>query len=278
VFGLLTVLDVVGVHVNVVSAVILLTLALLAMILLRDRSLLDKATKAASVRMLSGEKIGQQLQLARNRSREWWYKGATGGHLRTVMLPRWVQHAEQENWAEISLHLEILDPTNDAHCRQYAELRNSLPSIAGSRREEWTADRVRLESYATILAACWHRRHSSRRLKLDIALSQVVSTFRWDLSPEYVIQSREDPSASSLVFDRDQPYYQSCRRELESSFHRARTVALTRAQDHRLSDEPSLDEVRRLFVLLELPLPARFTDHDVRAIIRKALVEQNAFG
>ncbi|MBA2323355.1 MAG: hypothetical protein H0V92_04815 [Pseudonocardiales bacterium] len=278
VFGLLTVLDVLGADNNVVNAAILLTLALLAVTLLRDRASVAKVVKkAASVRLVTGPDVGLELEKARRQTQVWNYKGVTGGHLRTVTLPGSVRQAQQEGWGSLELRLEIVDPTEDVPCEEYARFRNSLVPSAGQRKEEWTADRVRVEAYATILAACWHKQRFSP-LSLGIGLSRVISTFRWDISIRHAIQSREDPSAPSLVFNDEQPYHRACQRELARSFDQARQVPIDRAKDHHLSDEPTLEEVRKLFALLGLDLPRSFPDNDVRAIIRKALAEQNAFG
>jgi hypothetical protein len=44
-----------------------------------------------------------------------------------------------------------------------------------------------------------------------------------------------------------------------------------------LSDEPSVDETRRLFALLDLDLPGTFTDRDVADIVRKAIRPKNPY-
>jgi hypothetical protein len=48
-------------------------------------------------------------------------------------------------------------------------------------------------------------------------------------------------------------------------------VAIDRYRSVQLSDEPTVEEVRRLFDRVDLPLPKSFTDRDVVEVTRKAL-------
>jgi hypothetical protein len=278
VFCVLTVQDVLGAGTNAVSGAILITLACFALTFMRDRAAREKAVrKAAAVRLVNGPEVGVELEKARRTSRVWTCKGVTGGHLRTVTLPRSVQQAQHEGWGSLDVRLEIVDPTRPALCEEYARFRGARMPSPGQRKEEWTAARVQVEAYATVLAVCWHKRRFGP-LRADVALSQVVCTLRWDVSVGHAIQSQEDPSAPSLVFTDEQPYYLACQRELSFSFDQARRVPLDLAGNHPLGDEPTLEEVRKLFELLGLKLPTAFRDNDVRAIIRKALAEPNALG
>lgn len=52
---------------------------------------------------------------------------------------------------------------------------------------------------------------------------------------------------------------------------------LSRARELQLSDEPSVEEARKLFSLLELELPASFTDRDVADLIRRAIAPKNPY-
>jgi hypothetical protein len=277
VFAVLTVLDVLGANNNVVNAAILLTLALLALTMLRDRAAVDQALlNLAAVRLVSGKEISQALADARKQTDIWIHKGGTGGFLRTVTLPQCVEHARQGQ-RTLRVQLEIIDPTNESACTAYARFRGSVSPSADRRGAEWTPKLVAAEAYATILAACWHSQHF-RLLTVEIGLSQVMSTFRWDLSRTRAIQSQEDPEASSLVFGPDQPYYDACHRELISSFKQARRVPVDRADACQLGGEPDIDQARKLFVALGLDLPSSFSDRDVADIIFKAIAEKRAFG
>ena len=58
--------------------------------------------------------------------------------------------------------------------------------------EAWTPQRTRKEAFATILAACWYRQRFTFLL-IEVGLSKVMTTFRWDLSSNWVIMDPGGP-------------------------------------------------------------------------------------
>jgi hypothetical protein len=88
--------------------------------------------------------------------------------VRAVTIPDCVALARREK-RTFNLQVEIIDPTDDLVCRKYADYRRSLTPQPDRSGETWTADRTRKESFATIVAACWYRRHFTL---LDVELSE----------------------------------------------------------------------------------------------------------
>lgn len=272
--GLLVVIDVIPV--DNVNAAVLLVLALLATTLLRDRHLSAKAMRDAnSVQLLSGPEIGHALTLARRGTEQWIFKGGTGTYIRAVTLRECVENARREQ-RPLRMQLEILDPTSEVLCKTYAQYRSSLSPEADRTGELWTTERTRKEAFATVLAACWYRQRFTF-LTIDVGLSSVMTTFRWDLSSSCVIVTQDNPNTPALMFERDKPHYRDFNRELVASFKQTRQVALSRSEELPLSDEPTVDQVRSLFQLLSLELPAAFTDRDVADIVRRALQPRNPY-
>jgi hypothetical protein len=270
--GILSVLHVLGTE--KISAAILLVLALLATTLLQDRRSTSKAqADTSAVRQLSGVEIDQELAEARRHTEQWTYKGGTGTYLRAVTLKECVERARREQ-RPLHMQLEIIDPTDDALCMEYAQVRSSLVPGPDGTGETWTFERTRKEAFATILAACWHRQRFTL-LTIEVGLSKIMTTFRWDLSSLSVIMT--DPSGPALMFARDKPPYRAYSRELNESFRQARRVGIEKATELQLSNEPTLDETRRLFTVLELDLPRSFTDRDVSDVITKALRAKNPY-
>lgn len=275
-FGLLGVLDVLGPDNSIINAAILLTLALLAATLLRDRTSAAKAlVDISAVRTVSGPEVGQAHAEARRSTDRWIFKGGTGTYLRAVTLRECVEIARQEK-RPLRMQLEIVDPTGEALCEEYARFRTSLTPGPDRTGETWTPERVRKEAYATILAACWYRQRFTF-LTIEVGLSRVMSTFRWDLSSTCVIMTQEDPSGPTMIFKSDRPYYRAYNRELVASFKQARRVHIDRADEQQLDDEPGVEETRKLFALLDLDLPTSFTDRDVNEVVRKALQAKNPY-
>ncbi|GAA5053971.1 hypothetical protein [Nocardia callitridis] len=272
--GVLAVVDVI--NDDALNEAILLVLGLLATTLLRDRHLSAKAMRdASSVRLLNGPEIGHALAMARRGTEQWVFKGGTGTYMRAVTLRECVENARREQ-RPLRIQIEVIDPSNEQLCKTYAQFRSSLaPETSGS-IEPWTTERTRREAFATIFAACWYQQRFTF-LTIDVGLSAVMTTFRWDLSSSCVIVTQDNPNTPAMLFERDKPYYRDYHRELVSSFNQTRQVELSRGLDSPLSDEPTVDQSRTLFDLLGLPLPTSFTDRDVADIVRRALQPRNPY-
>jgi hypothetical protein len=263
-FLVLGVLDVYGADSSVVNSAILLTLALLAATLLRDRETSKKALEAiSSARLVSGSEVAQVRAEARRHTDRWVFKGGTGAALRAETLPEFAKMAREEQ-RTLDLKLEVIDPSNELLCEEYAQV---LASQNPADSTPWTADRVRQEVYATLLAA-FRENRQVKYLKVEVRLSQLVSTLRWELSDATVIMA--EPSGPAMVFKKDSPYYATCKRELTVSFDQARPVPLDAAKDQPFSDPPSEEEIRELFRALTVELPSSQDSKTIAAIGKAA--------
>jgi hypothetical protein len=227
------------------------------------------------VRMLTGAEVGQVQAEARQRTDLWYFKGGTGTFIRAVTLPECIENARRRN-GTLDFRIEILDPTDEEICERYARFRRSLSNRPDASGELWTVDRTRKESFATILAACWHQQRSGL-LKIDVWLSSTMTTFRADLSSSCVIITQEDPSTPALMIESDKIYYRRWNIELQYSREQARKVPIEQAKQVALDDEPTVDQTRRLFSALTIPLPRSFGDREVSDIIIKALKARNLY-
>jgi hypothetical protein len=263
-FGLLGVLDVIGPETGIVNAAVLLVLALLSATLLRDRSSVDRALgNIATVRAVSGPELSEAFAAARRDTDRWVFKGGAGTSVRAVDLPRCVEIARQEA-RPLRVQIDVLDPTDEVLCAEYARFRGLGDAATDG---TWTAERVRKEVCATILAACSYRQRYRNVLTIEVAVSRTMSTLRWDLAKNFVIVTPEDGSGSSLVFDSGRSHYRVLDRELVAGFNQARRVPLDRADEVRLGDPPTTEDVRRLFASIGLDLPAAFSERDVVEIV-----------
>jgi hypothetical protein len=230
--------------------------------------MLDDATM---VRVLTGPEVTQALADARRTTDRWMFRGGTGTYIRAMTLRDCVDSARRDR-RTLQMRLEIIDPTDDRVCQSYVSFRHSL----SSRRSEWTVERAQRESYATIVASCWYRQRYEL-LDIEVGLSSVMPTLRWDLSATSLIVTQENATMPGLMVERGKLLYTYMQTELRKSLEQAKPVALELARDVVLSDEPMVDEVRRLFRTLNMPLPASFTDQDVRDIIARALNADNPY-
>ncbi|ADG88200.1 hypothetical protein [Thermobispora bispora] len=191
-----------------------------------------------------------------------------------MTIPEIVAAARQDK-RPITLRVEIIDPTNEEVCEAYAHYRRSLSDLPDDTGEVWTTERTRKESFATVLAAFWYRQRYGL-LDIGVGLSSVMTTFRWDLSSRAVIVTVESPDRAMIAYTKSF-YYESCLTELRTSFQQARQVPIERYRAVPLSEEPTVEEVRKLFDRIDLPLPRSFTDRDVVDVIKKAVRAKNPY-
>ncbi|GHG53316.1 hypothetical protein [Streptomyces griseocarneus] len=271
---------------NVTSGAILLVLAALVFGTLteRRRRVVDireamSGTRHAledltMVRSLSGAELESALDRARLNTDRWVFKGGTGTYLRAVTLPVCVREAQRQR-RSLTMKIDIVNPADEQACAAYARFRQTFAHrLHAVPAEAWSAERTRKESFATVLAACWYRQRLDT-LEVDVYLSSVVPTLRFDLSSSCLIITQDDPQRVNLLVERDRPLYDYYVTELHQSREQAHTLDLSRTEP--LSEEPTVDEVLRLFDRLALPLPAAFTDGDVGDIIDKALHAENPY-
>ncbi|MCF6474794.1 hypothetical protein FAF44_41425 [Nonomuraea sp. MG754425] len=221
------------------------------------------------VRVLgSRQEIAQSHAEARKDTTRWSFKGGTGTYLRAVTLPECVAAARKDK-RHLTVTVEIIDPANVEVCETYAHYRRSLSDAPDGTGETWTTDRARKESYATVLAAFWHRQRYGL-LDIEVGLSSTMTTFRWDLSSTRLIMTVEDPNMAMTALA-DTFYYENCDTELRLSMEQARRVPMEMYKKVPLGDEPTIEEVQELFERVGVPLPRSYNGRDVVDIARKAL-------
>ncbi|MBB5779856.1 hypothetical protein AB0K16_02465 [Nonomuraea jabiensis] len=228
------------------------------------------------VRVLgSSQEIAQSHAEARKDTHRWSFKGGTGTYLRAVTLPECVAAARRDK-RHLTVRVEVIDPSNLEVCETYAHYRRSLSDAPDGTGETWTTDRARKESYATILAAFWHRQRYGL-LDIAVGLSSTMTTFRWDVSATRLIMTVEDPNRAMTALA-GTFYYENCDTELRLSFEQARRVPLEMYKKVPLSDEPTIEEVQELFERIGIPLPKAYNGRDVVDIARKALRAMDPYG
>lgn len=228
----------------------------------------------ASVRELAGVELERVLELARQDTDRWVFKGGTGTYLRAVTLPECVREARRRR-RSLTVKIDIVHPGDEAACAAYSRFRETFGSrAAAGRHGGWSVERTRKESYATVLAAAWYRQRLDT-LEIDVHLSAVVPSLRYDVSASCLLITQDDPRRVSLYVERGRPLYDYYVTELHH--YREQAVKLDLRDTEPLGEDPTVDEARRLFEGLRLPLPASFSDRDVSDIIERALHAENPY-
>ncbi|TDD31908.1 hypothetical protein E1287_24680 [Actinomadura sp. KC06] len=265
---------------KVVQSATMATLAVVSLVLLRDRARSDtrgdevqqsiKALqKQMDVRVISGHECNRVLTEARRETDRWVFRGATGAYIRAVTLPECVSRAKPRR-RRLEFRLEILDPMNPDLCHQFVRLHQRLATGPDSPEQSWTVEETRRELFATILAACWHQHHYEL-LDIDVRLSSAYSLLRYELSSSCLIFTQRGPEFPALVINSGTPSYLVWDSELHVSFQQAKRLPLQSVKGMQLSGVPSPDEIRDLFQALGIELPAGYTDDDLVQVRELAL-------
>jgi hypothetical protein len=201
----------------------------------------------------------------------WKFKGGTGTYLRAETLPRL---ALSKVPGLRKVWIEIIDPGHLDACKAYSNYRRQMLSQYSTHdREDWSLRRVRIESYATIVAALWYTSHHN--MTINLALSSTATSFRYDMSSEFIMVTNEHKASTALRTDINSNLYDRYNDELKLSFDQAREVDLTEATiTHRFS---GLDVLRALRDLTSVQSSDGFlTDTTCDEIAAKAISEAHA--
>ncbi|GAB1818106.1 hypothetical protein [Herbidospora sp. RD11066] len=221
--------------------------------------------------LTTAQQVADECTQARETSSRWIFRGGTGTYIRAVTLPGLVSVARKER-RPLQVRLEILDPTNEDVCDRYASFRYSISPNPDGIGEIWTKERTQLESYATLLAACWYQLDYTL-LDIKVALTSIMGVFRYDMSDSRIVITQDDGGA--IVVPQKGFLYKSYETELANSFEQARKVDLAPAKRVRLSVQPTPGEVINVFAAINIPL---VVSHDlVPDIIEKAIHARNPY-
>jgi hypothetical protein len=280
-----------------INGSVLGTLAVIAIMMLRDRgnakSLGQKtidelhrvaaetreearriAADSATVQILRGTEVQDAHARARAMTDHWYFKGGTGTYLRAVTLKKCLQDRRRP----MEFRIEIIDPRDIEACRRYDNFRLTRSSGTNRAGDSWRAGQARLESYATVFAACWYNQHSDF-VTIRVGLTRIASTFRYDMSSNHLIITRDDPELPAELIPQQAPLFSAYDRELKTSFDQAEHVDVEGLrQKVSLSEDPGPGEVKTLLEALSLIPPEQpLSDGDAAVILEKALKAQDPY-
>lgn len=224
----------------------------------------------ASLEAATSERITRELERARRATDCWYFRGGTGTYLREVTLPELVENARRSQ-TELDLTIEIIDPRRAQLCERYALSWSRYSPTPDPSGEPWTVERVQRESYATILAACWHRERFDL-LKIQVGLAATWNPPRIDISRSTVIVTQDDASVPGQVIRSDSFLYGFYRSQVRETLAQADEVPLRLARSNPLGPAPAAADVRYLFQALGIPLEdlELSSDRNVESIMLKA--------
>lgn len=170
---------------------------------------------------------------------KWWFRGGTGRYLRAMTLPE-LSNRAQHSSSTRELNVQLIDPANLSACHEYASYRASLRS-AKENASQWTRDQVRTEIYATILSIFVTAKENSL-LQIKLTLLASFTSFRLDLSSDYVVITKEDRLAPGVRCDYGTFFYQAYQDDLRLTARQGRSIPVTVEPDLA-----TIQSVRTLF-------------------------------
>lgn len=194
---------------------------LLAIVALK---LLPKSERPEIVHTLAPHQIHETLEQDIRASTSWRFRGALGEYTRARTIPEIVERTARSQ-VRHRLDIELLDPTDDRAVESYALFR---ASEATGNDEDWSADRVRRDIYATILtAAC--AASEQPLLTVTLGLQPAFSILLLDVGDQHAIITKTNRTQPALVFPRESFYYAACTDEFDWSLRQSRNVGLRSA-------------------------------------------------
>jgi hypothetical protein len=179
-------------------------------------------------------------------TRNFWYKGHTGKWTRSETLPRLAREARSARSGK-DIRIVILNPNNDAACRQLANLDATRdPKLDTSSQVSY----IKKQLLATILTAyAW--REKEPLLRISVGLHNEFSLFRIDLTDQSVIVTRSSPRDLAIRYSFQSDFYRSFLEEVRVSFDRSKR--LREFDAHGINFERLTEEsARQLLTMLEL--------------------------
>lgn len=224
--------------------------------------------RRANMSTVDPKEISILLRAAIEPTEKWWFRGGTGRYLRAMTLPEMGKLTRDKSSGK-ELHVQLIDPRNEFLCEQYANYRRGLHS-AKAEEQQWTVDRVRIEVYATILSL-FVKAGEYPLLNIHLTLLPLFSSFRLDLSSQYVILTKEDSRAAGLRCDSESEFYIAYRDDLLLTARQGKEITMK-----PIRTDLNVTSVRHHFADLGLALDS-VTDEFLQSIIKISQAPVNPY-
>ncbi|MGQ0816655.1 hypothetical protein ACT4ZR_13510 [Acinetobacter baumannii] len=232
-----------------------------------------KIMSNASIEVVEPRQLNELFDQAFTSTKNWWYMGGCGRYFRTKTLPEMVKRSRIDSLSR-EIKVIILDPMNDELCQAHANYRASTAS-ASLESDPWTSNKVQNQLYATIVNTLILQMQNYL-LTIQLRLASHYSTFRLDLSDNYVIVTKEDRSAPAIICNLKNYYYQSYKVEILTIEKQSKEVQKITSQNYKIG-ELKKEDIRNILSEVSL-LKNSLTDHDLTQIADICNKGENPYG
>jgi hypothetical protein len=220
------------------------------------------------VENVPAHEISGRLESSLPKTRRWWYDGSTGGYQRSTTMPQLARHARRSGVSREAT-IVILDPTDEDLCRRYGNYRTGVTKTG----EIYSVDRVRIDIYATILAALEFNEREP--LNVIVALKKNMSILRYDLSDEQLVITKEGKTDPAISCPAESFYYDAFFEQLRMSRKQAKELELSMAKVPTAGFDR--ESTRVAFTTLGIDTPTLEQDDSIDAIIEKSISRRSPY-
>lgn len=181
-----------------------------------QRELVDAARAATGqleVREVRSHEIGEGLRRLLKESNEWTFRGGSGRYLRNATLPVLARIHDRD----VNVDIQILDPRDQALCKEYAEYRSRYRGDSIRRPDEGKVETITTDLLSVVFAAVWYSTNS--RIRARVLLLKSFSPLRYDIGSTGLYLTLPDPREPALFAASGSWYYVSVLDEMRQSVH-----------------------------------------------------------
>lgn len=187
---------------------------------------LEKSTSEVAIDPVLPHERKKRFARELKEAESWYYCGNTASWNRVSTVPKLAKDARKNN-QERGITLVLLNPMNDALCKQYADYRNKVRTALASSKV-WDADQVRIEILTTIVE-CARTKQKHPLLKIEIYLRDWFTTFRYDFSQKCLLITREDNEQPAIEIEAGSTFYGIYKQEMSEIQTQCKQLVLTGA-------------------------------------------------
>lgn len=223
--------------------------------------LLFPAQDNPSVELIQNREIPQLIYDSTSKAQQWDVRARTASYFARVTLPL-LRDAAFRTGGDISIRIQVLNPSNDAAMAAYARYRSNHAGAV------WSVDKVKAEIFSTILAAAIYR-NEAPRLHIQIGLSESFWVLSLDACEDLVVVTGQNKGDPALVIRQGSPLFREWREDFEASFSVCQMITPSIEKITRKDLEEGTEEVKKAVQGLfeSLGMPSLTPEHVDSAIV-----------
>jgi len=190
--------------------------------------LVPRDVREAKIVTVHPRDLASELQASVTTSREYFFKGRSGRHFRSIILPL-IESGSRASSATRLIWLLLPDPSDLRLMASYVQFRNA--AAFRGRADDWTEWGIQREVLAALIALAAKARINPH-LEIHIGLTKSFSIIRTNLTDTEAILTRDDPKLPAFKAMRGTVFYESQREDIQLSIRQVGELDLSSIWPH----------------------------------------------